>query len=89
LVFGHRQDLLPPPHDPIRLGKESVTAEIHSIAAVIDRLANAAHLGVGLDDDGRDIGSPQQFEGGRQAGRSCAGYDGDWFLVFIGRSHDD
>ena len=29
-----------------------MTAEIHSIAAVVDGLGNAANLSVGLDDDG-------------------------------------
>ena len=52
-----------------------MTAEIHSIAAVIDRLGNAAHLGVGLDDEGGDIGPPQEFKGGRQPRRSGAGDD--------------
>ncbi len=85
LSLGHRQDLLPPAHDPIGLGKESVTAEIHSIAAVIDRLGNSAHLSVGLDDDGRDIGPPQEFEGGRQAGRPRAGYDCNFLLLVAGR----
>ncbi|MGC1523125.1 MAG: hypothetical protein WA803_16405 [Steroidobacteraceae bacterium] len=49
-------------------------AEIHSVAAVIDRFGDAAHLALGLDDEWRDIGSPQKLEGGGQAGRSCAGY---------------
>jgi len=62
-LIGHRQDLLPPPHHPIGFGKKTVTAEIHSIAAVVDRLGNAAHLAIGLDDDWRDIGPPQEFEG--------------------------
>ena len=62
-----------------------MTTEIHSITAIIDRLANAAHLGVGLDDDGCDIGPPQEFQGGSQAGRSGAGYDCNFSLFVAGR----
>src|SRR6266404_2661669 len=83
--LGHRQDFLPPPHHPVGLGKESMAAEIHSIAAVVDRLGNAAYLAVGLDDDGRDIGPPKKFKGGRQAGRPGAGYECNFLLLFAGR----
>jgi hypothetical protein len=65
-----------------------VAAEIHSIAAVIDRLGDSSHLSVGFEDDRPDIRPPQKFEGRRQSRRSCAGDDGN-FLVFIGRSHGD
>ena len=76
-AFGHRQDLLPPAHDPVGLGKKPVTAEIHAIAAVIDGLGNSAHLSIGFEHDGRDIGAPQELERRRQSGRSGAGDDGN------------
>jgi hypothetical protein len=87
LTFGHRQNFLPPPHDPIRLGKEPMTTEIHSIAAIVDGLGNAADLSVGLEDKGCDFGPPQEFKRSRQAGRSGARYDCN-FLWFIAGGHD-
>ena len=65
-----------------------MTPEIHSIAAVIDRLGDAAYLAVGLDDDGRDIGPPQEFEGGRQPGGPPAGYHGNCLFLVAG-GHGD
>ena len=59
-----------------------MTAEIHSIAAVINRLGNATYLSVNLDDDGCDFGASQKLQSSRQAGRSGAGYDCN-FLWFI------
>jgi hypothetical protein len=77
LRFGHRQDLLPPAHDPVRFGEESVTPEVHTIAAVFDRFGNSAHLSIGFEHDGGDIGPPQELERRGQPGRSGAGDDGN------------
>ena len=54
-----------------------MAAEIHSIAAVVDRLGDSTDLSVGFEHDGFDVGAAQQFERGRQSRRSGTGDDGD------------
>ena len=39
-----RQHVLPPVHDPVVLGEEAVTADIHAVAVVLDGTRNAAEL---------------------------------------------
>ena len=68
LPCGDRQDVLPPAHDPVGLGEEAVSAEVHAVAAVVDRLGDAADLDVRLEHQRQDVGAAQQFQRRRQAG---------------------
>jgi len=63
-----------------------VTAEIHSIAPVVNRFGYAAYLRIGFNDDGCDIGPPRQFKGSGQASGACSSYDCS-FPRFIGVGH--
>ena len=61
-----------------------MSAQIHAVAAVVDGLGNAADLTVGIEDDGRDIGPPQEFERGCQSRGPCAGDDRDFAVIVAG-----
>src|SRR5580700_3560270 len=74
--LGYGQDLLPPSHHPVRFRKEPVTAQIHSIAAVVDGLGDSTNLGICFKDYWRDVRSPQELEGRSQPRRPGADYDG-------------
>jgi hypothetical protein len=78
LAAGDRQNFLPPAHHPVGLREEPMPTEIHAVASVIDGLGYAADLGVGLEDDRRDIRAPQQFQCRRQPGRTGSRNHGDF-----------
>jgi hypothetical protein len=54
-----------------------MSAQIHPIAAVLNGLGDATHLGVRLDHDRADISAFQQFHSGGQPGWPRTDYDGD------------
>ena len=51
-----------------------MAAQVHPIAAIVDRLRDASDLCVGLEYDGRDIRPAQQFQRGGQARRTGSGH---------------
>ncbi len=55
-----------------------MAAQIHPIAAIVDRLGDPAHLNVGLEYDGYDRRAAQQFQGSGQPGRTRSRHDGEF-----------
>ena len=69
-LVGNRHELEPPIHHPIRLGKETMRADVDAVALVVDRAGNAPHVRALLQHDRDDVGAGQQFVGGGQSGRT-------------------
>jgi len=79
----HGHDVQPPLHNPVGLGKETVTADVHAVALIVDGLGNAPDIARLLKDDGNDVRPLQQFVGGGQSGRSSSDDDGLFLQVII------
>ena len=65
-----------------------MAADVHAVAFVADGAGDAADLLAGLENDGDDVGTPEEFQTGGQAGR--AGADDDRFLChsrFVSPAH--
>ena len=52
-----------------------MAAEVHAVAAIVDRLRDATDLRVRLEHDGPHVGAPQQLQCGGEAGGSGADDD--------------
>ena len=50
-------------HHPVGLGKESVAANVHAVAVVLDSPGEAADLIPGFKKDGLDAGMANQLKG--------------------------
>src|ERR1700753_1291280 len=82
LLARDGQDFLPPPHYPIRFREKPVSANIHAVAAIVDRLGNTAYLGICFEYDWRNVGAAQQFKRSGEARWAGAGNACGLFHVF-------
>ena len=69
-----RQHLLPPAHDPVVLREEPVSAQIHTVAVILNGLRYAAYVLRCFAYYGKNVRLLQQFVCGCQTGRAGA-YD--------------
>jgi hypothetical protein len=69
------QYIQPPAHHPIRLRKESVTANVHSVALVTHGPRKAADSATRLNQNWLDSRAPLQFDCRCKAGWTCADND--------------
>src|SRR6185312_15272277 len=74
-IAGCRKKGLPPAHHPVGFRKEAVTAQVHSITAVVDGLGNATDLRIGFQDDRPHVCASQQLVCRGQARGSAADND--------------
>jgi hypothetical protein len=63
-----RHQVHPPLHDAVGLGEEAVAADVHTVALVANGAGDAADLVAGLEDDGDNIRTAEEFETG---GETC------------------